>query len=99
MTPDFLFLRIILYFSKNFLFSKYFSNFVGMKQKLNIDWIKALIFFIVCGGLYYIMDHLLHLAHPSLMILGVLLLLFVGDHFAAEIDYRRSLKKRKEDKE
>lgn len=57
-------------------------------MKLNIDWKKALVFLIVVGGLIYITRVALGmtLTNSFLTTLGVLLLLFVGDHYAQEID-------------
>ncbi len=55
--------------------------------KVHIDWKKALVFLIVAGGLIYITRMLGFSSTGSLlMTLGILLLLFVGDHFAQEID-------------
>ncbi len=63
-------------------------------MKIKIDWKKALVFLLVIGGLVLITRLLGVKALGSLlMTLGVLLLLFVGDHYAQEID--DSLKKRK----
>lgn len=65
-----------------------------MKQKIDIDWKKAAVFLIVTGGIYYIARGLIHLVHPFLMTLGILLLLFVGDYFAQVLD--RKLRHRKD---
>lgn len=64
-----------------------------MKQ-LNIDWKKALVFFIVIGGLMYITRVALHmtLTNSFLTTLGILLILFVGDYFAQQIDDKRKRK-------
>ena len=58
----------------------------SMKQ--NIDWKKGLVFLIVVGGLIYITKAELGMTNTNsfLTTLGVLLLLFVGDHFAQELD-------------
>lgn len=64
-----------------------------MKQ-LNIDWKKALVFLIVIGGLMYITRVALHmtLTNSFLTTLGILLILFVGDYFAQQIDDKRKRK-------
>ena len=59
-----------------------------MKQKIDIDWKKAVVFLVVTGGIYYIARALIHLEHPFLMTLGILLLLFIGDYFAQVLDSR-----------
>lgn len=60
-----------------------------------IDWKKTAVFLIVIGGLVYITRVGLHMTalNSFLTTLGVLLLLFVGDHFAQQID--EWLKRRK----
>lgn len=65
-----------------------------MKRKLEINWKIALLFLFVVGGIYFIMSALLRLTHPFLATLGILLLLFVGDAFAREADYRLKIKRR-----
>ena len=79
-----------------FAFSIYLCNFVPMKT--NIDWKKALVFLIVIGGLVYITKVELGMTslNSFLTTLGVLLILFVGDHFAQEIDEKIKEKKREE---
>lgn len=66
-----------------------------MKQ-LNIDWKKALVFLIVIGGLMYITRMALHmtLTNSFLTTLGILLVLFVGDYFAQQIDDKRKRKRK-----
>lgn len=66
-----------------------------MKQ-LNIDWKKALIFLIVIGGLMYMTRVALHmtLTNSFLTTLGILLILFVGDYFAQQIDDKRKRKRK-----
>jgi len=51
-----------------------------------------LLFLVICGGLIY-------LTRSFLMSLGILLLLFVGDNFAQEIDRRRAIKERDRQRE
>lgn len=65
-------------------------------MKTNIDWKKALVFFIVVGGLIFITKVELGFTTTNsfLTTLGVLLILFVGDHFAQQIDDK--MKKNKE---
>lgn len=67
-------------------------------MKLDIDWKKALLFLIVVGGLIYITRVVLHLTltNSFLTTLGIILVLFVGDHFAQELDERKRKKKREE---
>lgn len=57
-------------------------------MKTNIDWKKAMVFLIVIGGLIYITKVELGMTslNSFLTTLGVLLILFIGDHFAQEID-------------
>ena len=57
-------------------------------MKTNIDWKKAIVFLIVIGGLIYITKVELGMTSTNsfLTTLGVLLVLFVGDHFAQQID-------------
>lgn len=66
-----------------------------MKQ-INIDWKKALIFLIVIGGLMYMTRVALHmtLTNSFLTTLGILLILFVGDYFAQQIDDKRKRKRK-----
>lgn len=80
-----------------FVLSSICCIFVPMKA--NIDWKKALVFFIVVGGLIYITKVGLGMSNTNsfLMTLGVLLVLFVGDHFAQEIDDK--IKRKNRDKE
>ena len=67
-------------------------------MKQNIDWKKGLVFLIVVGGLIYITKAELGMTNTNsfLTTLGVLLLLFVGDHFAQEIDSKRRRNKENE---
>ena len=68
--------------------------------KVHIDWKKALVFLFVTGGLVFIMRMLGFTSLGSLlMTLGVLLLLFVGDHYAQEIDYYLYKRKKREKNE
>ena len=62
----------------------------------NIDWKKGLVFLIVIGGLIYITKVELGMTTTNsfLATLGVLLILFVGDHYAQELD--EWLKRKKE---
>lgn len=62
-----------------------------MRIKTKINWKLAILFLVVTGGLIFI-------THSFLMSLGILLLLFVGDHFAQEFDERRKRKAEKLDK-
>ncbi len=64
----------------------------------NIDWKKALVFLIVIGGLIYITKAELGMTTTNsfLATLGVLLILFVGDNFAQQIDEKRKRRKQKE---
>ncbi len=63
-----------------------------------VDWKKTVVFLIVVGGLIYITRVALAMSTLGsfLTTLGVLLILFVGDHFAQEID--DWLKRRKRQK-
>ena len=67
-------------------------------MKLNFDWKKALVFLIVIGGLIYITKYALGMTalNSFLTTLGVLLILFVGDHFAQQIDEKIKERKRNE---
>lgn len=67
--------------------------------KIDIDWKKATVFLIVVVGVYYIVAGLLALSHPFLITLAIMLLLFIGDQAAANIDYWRGVKKRHEEEE
>ncbi|MDD5862934.1 MAG: transporter [Prevotella sp.] len=51
-----------------------------MKQKL--DWRLIILFLLICAGLYIITE-------SFLMSLGILLLLFVADHFVQELQERK----------
>lgn len=64
-------------------------------MKMNFDRKKALVFLIVIGGLIYITKVRLGMTalNSFLATLGVLLILFVGDNFAQQID--NWLKRRK----
>ena len=64
-------------------------------MKMNFDRKKALVFLIVIGGLIYITEVGLGMTalNSFLATLGVLLILFVGDNFAQQID--NWLKRRK----
>lgn len=61
-------------------------------MKVNFNFWHILLFVVICGGLVY-------LTHSFLMSLGILLLLFVGDNFAQEIDRRRAIKERDRQRE
>lgn len=64
-------------------------------MKIEIDWKKALVFLLVIAGLIIISRMLGFTALGSfLFTAGVMLLLFVGDHLAQNLDYK--LKRRKE---
>lgn len=65
----------------------------------NIDWKKGLVFLIVIGGLIYITKVELGMTTTNsfLATLGVLLILFVGDHFAQELDEWLKRKREKKD--
>ena len=65
----------------------------------NIDWIKALVFLIVVGGLIYITKAELGMTNTNsfLTTLGVLLILFIGDNFAQKIDDDRKRRKLNKD--
>ncbi len=62
-----------------------------------VDWKKAVVFLIVVGGLIYITRVALAMStlNSFLTTLGVLLILFVGDHFAQEADDWLKRRKRK----
>ena len=68
-------------------------------MKMNFDRKKALVFLIVIGGLIYITKVGLGRTalNSFLATLGVLLILFVGDNFAQQID--NWLKRRKMNQE
>ena len=68
-------------------------------MKMNFDRKKALVFLIVIGGLIYITEVGLGMTalNSFLATLGVLLILFVGDNFAQQID--NWLKRRKMNQE
>ena len=68
-------------------------------MKMNFDRKKALVFLIVIGGLIYITKVWLGMTalNSFLATLGVLLILFVGDNFAQQID--NWLKRRKMNQE
>lgn len=68
-------------------------------MKMNFDRKKALVFLIVIGGLIYITKVGLGMTalNSFLATLGVLLILFVGDNFAQQID--NWLKRRKMNQE
>ena len=68
-------------------------------MKMNFDRKKALVFLIVIGGLIYITKVGLGMRalNSFLATLGVLLILFVGDNFAQQID--NWLKRRKMNQE
>ena len=61
-----------------------------MKQKIQIDWKKVLIFVFVSAGLLY-------LTRSIWMSIGIVLLLFVADSLLASWEYRRKTKKIFED--
>lgn len=65
----------------------------------NIDWKKGLVFLIVIGGLIYITKVELGMTTTNsfLATLGVLLILFVGDHYAQELDEWLKRKREKKD--
>lgn len=57
-----------------------------MKQKISIDWRKALVFLFVSAGLILITRSLL-------MSIGIVLVLFIIDGLLANWEYRRKTKK------
>ena len=65
-------------------------------MKTNIDWKKAIVFLIVIGGLIDITKVELGMTslNSFLATLGILLILFVGDHFAQEMDEKIKEKRR-----
>ena len=67
-------------------------------MKTNIDWKKTIVFLIVIGGLIFITKVELGMTslNSFLTTLGILLLLFVGDHFAQEADEWLKRRKREE---
>ena len=67
----------------------------------NIDWKKMLVFLIVLGVLIYFRKGALGLTalNSFLATLGVLLILFVGDNFAQQIDDKRKRRKLQENDE
>ncbi len=75
----------------------FYKKYYLCSMKLNIDWKKGLVFLIVVGGLIYITKAELGMTTTNsfLTTLGVLLLLFVGDHFAQEIDEKLKRKNKK----
>lgn len=70
-----------------------------MKQKIDIDWKKFIGFAFVIGLIYFITSFVLHLVHPLLITVGILLLLLVGDHYAQVADQKLAEKRRKKDEE
>ena len=80
-----------------FGYSIFYIIFAPMKS--NIDWKKTLVFLIVIGGLIFITKVELGMTATNsfLTTLGVLLILFVGDHFAQEIDYKIKERKRRQE--
>ena len=67
----------------------------------NIDWKKMLVFRVVIVGQIYITEVALGLTslNSFLATLGVLLILFVGDNFAQQIDDKRKRRKLQENDE
>lgn len=65
----------------------------------SIDWKKGLVFLIVIGGLIYITKVELGMTTTNsfLATLGVLLILFVGDHYAQVLDEWLKRKREKKD--
>lgn len=70
-------------------------------MKMNFDRKKALVFLIVIGGLIYITKVGLGMTalNSFLATLGVLLILFVGDNFAQQIDNWLKRRKMKQENE
>ena len=70
-------------------------------MKMNFDRKKALVFLIVIGGLIYITKVVLGMTalNSFLATLGVLLILFVGDNFAQQIDNWLKRRKMKQENE
>ena len=75
------------YDKQTFLFCSALDLHYLCNMKKDFNWKKVLLFAIVAGALLIITD-------SFLMSLGIVLLLFIGDHFAQELD-----KKRKGEKE
>lgn len=65
----------------------------------SIDWKKGLVFLIVIGGLIYITKVELGMTTTNsfLATLGILLILFVGDHYAQVLDEWLKRKREKKD--
>ena len=61
----------------------------NMKAKLDIDWKKFLVFFIVIGGLIFITKSIL-------MTIGIVMLLLVIDRLIADWEENRKWKKEHE---
>lgn len=57
-----------------------------MKLNIHIDWKKALVFLIVCGGLVFI-------THSVWLAAGILLILFVIDGLLANYEQEQKLKR------
>lgn len=70
-------------------------------MKMNFDRKKALVFLIVIGGLIYItkVGFGMTALNSFLATLGVLLILFVGDNFAQQIDNWLKRRKMKQENE
>ena len=70
-------------------------------MKMNFDRKKALVFLIVIGGLIYFTKVGLGMTalNSFLATLGVLLILFVGDNFAQQIDNWLKRRKMKQENE
>lgn len=61
-----------------------------MKQKIQINWKRFLLFFFVILGIYYI-------TQSFLMSLGIILLLFVIDNFLKEYDDKKRREREREE--
>ena len=85
----------------SFVFLCVFRKKYYLCSMRNIDWKKMLVFLIVIGGLIYITKVALGMTslNSFLATLGVLLILFVGDNFAQQIDDKRKRRKLQENDE
>lgn len=63
-----------------------------MKLNIHIDWKKALVFLIVCGGLVFI-------THSVWLAAGILLILFVIDGLLANYEQEQKLKREEQQRD
>lgn len=61
-----------------------------MKQKIQINWKRFLLFFVVIFGIY-------HLTQSFWMTLGIILLLFVVDNFLKEYDDKKNRERNRQE--